>query len=218
MIWWDNKEKYEQFLYELSSYPNLDAIKKSGTVELNGNWEVFIEGTYIISYQIKIVISENYPTEVPKVYEIGGKILKIPDFHFNEEDQSACLFVQPARWEQWPIESGIKRFLDKPVTEFFFSQAYKKLKDKWPFGDSLHSDDGIIQYYLEKLELKGKTDLVPFLDFIKYTKPYRQWKCPCGNKLRYKNCHWNLMEPLIKMLPIEEWDYLKTLILSKSTR
>lgn len=211
--WWHTKEAYENFLYDLSSYPELISTKEENRIVILGPWRVLAEDTIIAEYKVRIEIPDNFPEEVPKVFETEEKLLKEPDDHFNY-DKSACLFVQPARWEKWPVGSGIKSFLDGAVKEFFFSQAYRAKNGKWPFGEYLHGNEGIAQFFLEKLNLKDINQLKKVALARKSPWYYNKKQCPCGKNQKFYNCHKSELDKL-KWIPEQEWKYLENLLSKK---
>lgn len=212
VIWWRrDPSRMQELQSALLQYPKLKLLKTGDAFSIQGEWDVFGESKYIRSYQIRIHIPDNYPQEVPRVFEIGDEIQKIPDRHINP-DSSACLFSPPQRWEKWPPTLGMKEFLNGPVKEFFFSQAYFELEKKWPFGEWSHGDDGVIEYYLSKLGLTHKKQLKEFLQYLSYSHPMRQWKCPCDKKQRFKKCHWERFSKLKQVLPLHEWESLKKIL------
>lgn len=208
VIWWKRSSSLLQELQDaLLQYPKLKLLKTGDAFSIQGEWDVYGESRFIRSYQVRIHIPDDYPQEVPRVFEIGDAIPKVPDRHINP-DFSACLFAPPQRWEKWPPDLGMKDFLNGPVKEFFFSQAYFELEGKWPFGEWKHGDDGVVEYYLLKLGLKSRRQLKEILQYLPYAGALRQWKCPCDHSRRLKQCHWARFSELRKVLPAQEWDEL----------
>lgn len=195
----------------LLQYPKLKLLKTGDAYSIQGEWDVFGETKFIRSYQIRIHIPDDYPQEVPRVFEIGGEIQPIPDRHINP-DSSACLFAPPQRWEKWPPRLGMKEFLDGPVREFFFSQAYFELEKEWPFGEWQHGNVGVVEYYLLKLGLRSVRQLKELLQYLPYSSAPRQWKCPCNHDKRLKNCHWDKFTELRNIIPEQEWYQLKEIL------
>ena len=216
IIWWKhNPLLLQELRNSLLQYPKLELLGTDDTFTIQGDWDVFGESKYIRSYKIQIIIPDNYPHELPRVFEIGSQIKRIEDRHINVYDGSACLFAPPERWEKWPPTLGLKDFLNGPVKEFFFSQAYFDLTGIWPFGDRKHGDDGIIEYYLDRLKLENENQLFDMLKYFQYNNPMRQWKCPCDHTRRLKTCHWDAFINLRKIIPVKEWDTLRSILHSR---
>ena len=211
MEWWQKAELYSALQNEVTGFTFLTQEIEGENVVLRGIWPVYGQSELIESYSIKIVLPKDYPIGVPKIYELEGKIPRIPDRHINY-DGSACIFSPPERWEKWPIGSGIDTLLDGPVKDYFFSQAYFERTGKWPFGEWAHGDAGVLQYYIDRLKVLSLKELMELVLLSQYSSPSRQWRCPCGSQKRYRDCHWVYMKPLVAALPKDEWDYLAKLL------
>ncbi|WP_127718245.1 hypothetical protein [Halobacteriovorax sp. HLS] len=208
MKWWkEDSQLYASFKNELAAFPFLELNLENGKNIIRGLWPVFGESKLITKYSIKIEIPDDYPKSVPLVYELEGKIPRIPDRHINY-DNTCCLFAPPERWEQWPLGTGIDVLLSGAVKQFFFSQAYFNRTGEWPFGEWLHGDVGVVQFYFERLNISSIQKLKQLLIAYPYRTPPRGWNCPCGSHRPYEDCHWKYMKPLIDILPEEEWKYL----------
>lgn len=190
---------------ELSqTFPNLIVSKEVDKIIVKGTWSVYGKEEHIIDYDIKIVLNNDYPYSVPKVWEISNKIEKTKDRHFNQPDHDACLFVPPERWEQWPIGASFTDFLNGPVKAFFFSQAFYDYKGKWPFGEWSHGLLGVLEYYALKLGFQKIAFIKQGLQLALLPKLQRQWKCPCNNKTRLIRCHGIKITSLKEILPMSE--------------
>jgi hypothetical protein len=213
MAWWrENPKAFEAFKFELLDFPSLSLNIENDKAILVGKWPVYGARKLVSEFDIRIEIPNDYPETPPLVFEVSNKIPKIVDRHFSPTDQSACLFARPERWEKWPQGAGIARFLDGPVKEFFFSQAYFDLEGKWPFGEWSHGDKGIIEFFIDRLELESIQELEKILDLLTPAEPPRQWKCVCKKRGRYRVCHWPKVQKLQLILPAAEWDYLRGIL------
>lgn len=156
-------------------------------------------GEILESYDIEITF-DDYPSSIPKVYEVSNKISHEPDMHFNSPDWDACLFVSHQRWEIWPTGTSFSKFLEVPVYNFFLGQAHYKAWGYWPeHRERSHGNEGIIEYYQELFRLSDCRLILKFLsENLKKTIPRKQ-VCPCGKKNRkYKNCHEKIVLELSK--------------------
>ncbi|RUR14029.1 SEC-C metal-binding domain-containing protein [Legionella septentrionalis] len=214
MIWWKEKpDLFQSFKEQLEYFDHLNFAMENEKVVIFGEWPVYGETELIRKYQIRIDIPDDYPDSIPKVFETRGDIPKTLDRHFNTEDKSACLFVKPERWIQWPDGAGIDKFISASVKEFFFSQAFYELTHKWPFGDWKHGNTGIIQFFLLRLKLPTVQILYSFLQYLDSKKPERCIRCPCGSNKRFRQCHWELFALLRSQLPRKEWEDLQKILL-----
>lgn len=204
-------DKYEKLKVELTKFPFLECEIENGIITIRGIWPVYGETSLIDNYSIKIVIPDDYPDSVPKVYELEGKIPRTPDRHINS-DGSCCLFAPPERWEQWPLGAGIDVLLNGAVKSYFFSQTYFDLEKVWPFGEWLHDIAGIIQFYLVRLNLRTIQDIKRLMIVIDKKNVPKNWNCPCGSKKLYLHCHKSRVEKLKDILPEDEWKILTQIV------
>lgn len=116
--------------------------------------DTFVEDVY----EIKISLSDR------KVYEIGNKLEKIPENHFNS-DNSCCLglFTKSS--------NDLLEYVQNRVLPFFIWQAYKrKYKKIPPWGEWPHGKEGEEEF--KKAQKSRK----------------RNDSCGCGSGKKYKYC------------------------------
>ncbi len=196
MVWWKaNPKEYELFQRELAEFEGLRIEVVADQIHVLGRWTVFGETKIIERFEIKIEIPEDFPFSVPRVFEIGSVLGKSPNDHFNSDD-SACLFVEPERYRKWPPGSGIRDFLNGPVREFFFSQAYRRLSGTWPFGEWSHGNLGILEFYGNHFGTKSVAVIKGLLEASLQSRLFRQWRCPCGTNKRLLKCHGDSIKSL----------------------
>jgi hypothetical protein len=204
-VWWQKDPlEFNRFKRELEEFESLNYEIQEQKITITGSWAVFGKTNLIRRYEIKMVLPDDFPKSPPIVYETDGKIRKEPKYHMNPGSNSACLFSKPERYEKWPIGSGIREFLNGPVRDFFFSQAYRKLTGKWPFDEWSHENEGVLEYYASKIGVGEVLKIEKFLRLAILPKILRQWKCPCGSKKRLIKCHKDQLIFLSKMIPQKE--------------
>ena len=138
----------------------------------------------------KTLTSGNWPT----VYEVGSRIASISkklninsiDLHFNNQDGSCCLGINFATDKT----GNIKEFIYHLIMPFFYRLTYVEnyglqaaRNDLW--GEYSHDNDGLQEYILEMRKLKTK-------------RAKRNAPCPCGSGKKYKNCHLDEVQAIIK--------------------
>jgi len=116
------------------SYSNLFCQKnpqEKGLVKKrkqNSNFLLFCFAPIIDSYQIRIIIPDNYPDSIPFVQEIGGKakaivekygIIDPRDFHWNPGNGTACLCVKQQEKIKFPPRSTLVYFIENLVILYF---------------------------------------------------------------------------------------------------
>ena len=193
--WWIAKtELYKQAVRDVSQYRGLRHHIEHNQFIIFGAWPVYgypEEQKSLEDFLIKIVFPDNYPDDLPKVYETGNRIkIKNANTHFFP-DESACLFYRTERHLHFPKDKvfQLKEFLDGPVKSFFFSQLYYIYHKKWPFGQRSHDIKGLLEFYGEKLDIPcDQKSISKALSYLLKPQIKGHWFCPCGND-KLRKCH-----------------------------
>ena len=135
-------------------------------------------------YEIEIRLNELNAYKLPKVFEIGGKILKYSqesyisplDLHLNG-DGSCCLSIfTPKESTNMTISTYVK----EAVFPFFAWQAYSATYGrKAPWGE----------YSLDRGFNEKVDDIL-----VQMKNAGRNDPCPCGSGLKYKQCCLDLLQ------------------------
>ena len=72
------------------SYPTLALHDNEGTSYIEGVIQLEHEGLCFESFLVHIDLPEGYPYELPRAFEIGGRIPRNPDHHVNRGWQSCA--------------------------------------------------------------------------------------------------------------------------------
>lgn len=192
----------------LSTFPKLNYNGK----ELIGEIDIFDkEDNYCSSFNIKVLLANNYPYEFPILYESGNDIPHIIDRHIGH-DGSCCVCVTQEEDIRKSRGITIKEFMSEYVVPFFANQTYFDLNNgTWANGEYQHGYNGFAQYYQELFHTQ---DINIILNGFKYffSKSLKSYeKCFCGSGLKYKKCH---LKTHIEMSKIslerlkEDYEYL----------
>ena len=193
--WWiTKKEIYNQVIKDVACYSCLRQYVENSFFTISGSWPVHgdpKDDKPLEDFLIKIIFPNNYPDELPKVYETGNRIkVKNANTHFYN-NYSACLFYPTERYLHFPENDSFdfKKFLEGPVKSFFFSQLYYIYHNKWPFGQRSHDIKGLLEFYAEKLSIPNNQKSISIvLDYLLKPKIKGHWPCPCGND-KLRDCH-----------------------------
>lgn len=201
------------------------------TVNENGG-KILIHGDLIINeregepnpqgpldkFQVNICIPNDYPYNEPEVREIGGRIPILndkqgnPDRHINSIG-TCCICVFGA-WITCSEDCSVVAYINGPIRNYFFSQHYFEKNKEWPFGESTHEEEGLLDAYCKALQIPSNNLVYCPSRTKKNEKKYKQWVyeqkrisiastlrllsqqypkkhhlCPCGSKIRFKRCH-----------------------------
>jgi hypothetical protein len=178
--------------------PDLRATIVDGAVQVRGSYSVRDGGAVLDRYQVEIRFPHDYPTTMPVVEEIGGRILRTPDRHISG-DGSACLLVP----EEWLLagDQSFGAFLDGPMKNFFLGQLLVDAGKPWPFGQRLHGYEGLLEAYMELLGISDPTQVVAYFDCLRRKALKGHFDCPCGSNKRLRNCHRAELQALAKRIP-----------------
>ena len=207
--WWMiKKDLYKQAIEVANQYKGLRHRIEHNQFIVFGAWPVYGDSNrqkWLEDFLIKIIFPDNYPDDLPKVYETGNRIkIKNADTHFDP-DGSACLFYPTERYLHFPKDKPfqLKKFLDEPVRSFFFSQLYYIYHNKWTFGQRSHDINGLLEFYEEKLNIPcDQKNISKVLSYLLKPQIKGHWPCPCGND-KLRKCHVENFRDLNNKIPKE---------------
>ena len=163
-------------------------------------WDSFLVNYYIslkfyISKDYKKDFERTYPKYLPIVVLKDHKAIKNSNRHIGN-DGVCCLAPDIESQEILGQSYSLEVFTKKLVIPFFAAQVYYDNNGKWPYGDYKHYEEGLIQYYQEKLNV-SKTNIIKGLEVLSGKRNIdRNDICFCGSGLKYKKCHSDIIEPL----------------------
>lgn len=180
------KELVEEYT-DNSSFELVAQNNNSFTIE--GEYKLFAEYNDIIladDYALRIVISNNYPSEIPIVYELSGKIpSKYP--HISA-DRALCLGIRGDIACELEREPSLASFVETTVQSALYSAKFFFKYGKYPFGERKHGAKGILSYYEDLFEADQATSL-KLLRTIALDQYRGHSYCPCGSSQRLRDCH-----------------------------
>jgi hypothetical protein len=188
-------EGYQLFVEELAeacrAYPTLSIYEDEKGKYLRGPFDIFDDdGKFWESYEIEIRFQKGFPKRFPKLFEVGGKIPKIPDWHVNPTDNSSCITVTPD--EMLICRNGITvtSFILEYVRPHLANQTHRRQEGFYANGEYGHGQEGLWQFYENELGTKDKSEILRFLNIIaNSTKPGKKSPCFCGSGQKYPKCH-----------------------------
>ena len=139
------------------------------------------------SFEIVVRIPETFPEHLPEVYEVGGSIDSTYGHVFV--DGRACLGAPVEMRRVFALQPSLLGFLNNLVIPYFYGFRYWKMFGKHPFGELAHNGEGIIEYYVEILELKNDEYAISVLCFLILYGFQEELECPCGSGLKVRHCH-----------------------------
>lgn len=169
-------------------YPTLHAFVEDGAVTVRGTYPVMDGGMEIDRYSIAMKLPDNYPHELPQVFETGGRIPRELDRHVFPSG-ALCLGVREELWLTLKGDFSVQSMLEGPVRGFLIGNALVEEGEKWPDGDRSHGMTGIMEFYEGYLGVKDPSALVEFMIAMTKGNVRGHWKCPCGSGAIIRKCH-----------------------------
>lgn len=171
-------------LYKFSKYKRGYSIR--GSLDLvdpdNGKvWDV---------YEVRILVSPNYPRTIPTLIETGKKIERIDDLHIDENGV-CCLAPRVEEFLILGYQYNLADFIKKLVIPFLANQKLISLGEKsWNIGEYSHFGQGVLEYYKEKLGISSMEHVLSCIRYLSGSyKLGRNDPCFCNGDKKFKDCH-----------------------------
>lgn len=160
-------------------------------------------------YGIKIILKPSEHSNLPQVYEPGGRIaavsksknLKQEDLHINPNG-AACLCLNYEENNYLPNGFNIQDFFNNLIIPYFYAQSHFEKYNVWPWGEYSHGIMGLIEWYGSQQNFSD----IEVHSFLNKMKKYREWptyeerlnrkrgvkgghNCVCGSLKKFRDCH-----------------------------
>jgi len=187
---WDQLSELQEVHKELT---NITEKENEFMVAGSLPFEASADGFESISecFEVELIIPANYPENLPSVRETGEKI----DSKYEHLYKSGklCLGVPIEERRIFLEQPSLLGFVNNLLVPYLFGYCYWKQHNTHPFDESEHGSKGIVQHYLEKLELNDEVSVLAVISYL-HEHGYRgHHSCPCGSGKKVRNCH---AEPL----------------------
>lgn len=176
----------------LSLYPEFQECQFDGKSIITGNIDIVdINSKYWTSYAIEIHPTNDFPYRFPLLFEVGGKIPRIADWHVYEDNNNCCVKILPAEIIRCKSGITITEYIKEEVVPYLFNQTHRIIEGYYVNGEFSHGAIGFYEYYSKVLGTQGNIfDTCKLLHAISITpKPPRTSVCFCGSGIKYRKCH-----------------------------
>jgi SEC-C motif len=177
-------------------FPTLRLVSTPPDRRIVGTFAVHHAGQMLASYDVCVDMRVCDELGLPKVWETGGQIPRIPDLHINQTDGSACLYVPAEFALQHPAPCSVVEFLEGPVWNFFLGQAWVANGMGWPFGARAHGEAGIREFCAEVFGVSTDASITAYVELLARGMLKGHWPCPCGSGRKLRHCHQSQMARL----------------------
>jgi hypothetical protein len=178
-----------QFEIAKLKFPKLHPPVRVGeTWELIGAIDVIDNDGFLWdTYEIKIVVPNNYPEELFELQEIGNKIPKEANWH---NDKSCCVSTNATIYSTLGEDLSLLNWLVKFAHPFFANYIVKKETGEYADGEFPHGIEGTVMGYEKLFDLKGAKAVYLKLKMIcSVLQRGRNNQCFCGSRKKFKNCY-----------------------------
>lgn len=194
----DNKMDDKDLNEFLLSYPGM-SIRPSNINELvlEGKFRFIakaVDGIKIEDcYELMMFMPHNFPSELPRVVEIGNRIPRDGKHHINPDD-SLCLGSPLRLLEIISRRATLIGFVEDCLIPYLYAISIKmKFGDDFIFGELAHGVEGIIDDYLDLFNLETREQLIGAFKLIRMKRRHaNKQKCPCGCGNLLGKCKLNL--------------------------
>jgi len=190
----------DQAVHIPSDFPKFrNEVDEKGKNYIKGVLEVVdISGKFWESYEVEIHWKDGFPFRFPNVFETGGKIPKIADWHVYEDTQSCCIAVLPEELIICKEGITLNQFIANEVKAYFFNQTFRRVEGYYKNGEYGHGLLGIFEYFESHLKTNGDArGMISLMIEIAYVgRPGRTHLCFCGSKNKFRKCHRDAFDKL----------------------
>jgi len=184
------------------SYDGINLIsfrneKNSFIILFNFDANVSINGAnFFIDYKIHLEVPKNYPTELPIVFESGEK--RVHNFpHINPDRMGTfCLGTELDIRRKLKPDYSLSKYIPL-IAEFLGIYEYYNQYGIFPYGDRKHGKLGILETYKEIFNVTTSQQVANLMQVTKLKNKFRNRKCPCNSGMKFKNCHWDILNTII---------------------
>lgn len=188
--------------------PELNSSLVEGCICISGNLICTGDQGPFDAFEISALLPIGFPQKEPFVWETGERIPRTADRHVYPKPGNCCLCV----WEEWlwgKTDVGFEDFLVGPLHSYFVSQSIFEMTGDWPFGERDHDKEGLDQALAKMLSDIPNVSMDNALAILSQTEVKGHARCPCGSRLRLRNCHYNELVSARQKLPPLSWKKLK---------
>ena len=194
---WKNRRTYGRLAGQIRELHNEYGVlsverEKGGHTRLYASlcFHAFFEGFETVedTFNIKLLVPQNYPESLPRVWETEGRITSAYQHVYN--DRSLCLGIASDLQQKFSENPTLLGFVDNLVIPYLCGYQHWIITGTNPIGEQPHGVWWIDDYYFQRF---GLNDRLKIMDTICYLLEHGVHKgghlCPCGSGQRIKNCH-----------------------------
>ncbi len=187
------KEDLRQQIIELSGVHKglTNIVERDAETIVSGTlpFEASANGLETIteSFEIELIIPRGFPEPLPRIKEIGGRI--VANYKHRNPDGTLCLAVPVEQRRVFFDQPTLLGFVNRLVIPYLYGYCFWKKHGRHPFDEAAHGYEGILRHYVDTLGLHDDLAALGAICFL-FEHGYRgHHECPCGSGLRVSACH-----------------------------
>lgn len=141
-------------------------------------------------YAILMVVPNDYPKNLPRVWETENRIPL--DFH-KYTNESLCLGAPLAIKKIFYEKPTLNGFVQNCLIPYLYSYSFYAKYGNMPFGELSHGTKGIYEYYRELFHLEEKRAILRLIKMLAGNNYRGHLPCPCGSGKKLRSCHGPLL-------------------------
>jgi len=189
-------DSYISFCHQIDSvikkFPHLKITELDGVQLLKGILDITNEDKEVLgSFLIEINYCVDFPYRFPLLYEVGGDIPNLANWHKYSDDR-CCITVEPDEILKCKDGISVIGFIDNYAIPYFANQIYRKQNGRYKNGEYSHGPIGLLEFYSVLFQTTDKSKWREYVNSASSGNAInagRNVKCFCGSGLKYKNCH-----------------------------
>lgn len=210
-----NQEFIQDIPAAVAKYPELSIVDRDGTTILVGRMTIRDStGKVWDKYDIEIHPTELYPYRFPLLYEVGGRIPRIIDWHIYGDTQSCCMDIRPSEIINCKTGLRLEELIPRFVIPYLANTTHRFKEGYYKNGEYSHGVKGLVEYYTAITKANDTNEMLRLLiSFAKGVGTRTVFHpCFCGSGRKLRNCHEELLH---KLKSIDQEEVKKGIILMK---
>ncbi|MBQ8280461.1 MAG: hypothetical protein IJZ23_11510 [Roseburia sp.] len=147
------------------------------------------------TFTIEIVISDNFPLELPCVRELSDAIT--PEYPHINTDGQLCLASELELKMFFSQCTDMSLFVEKYIIPYLYTYCYYKEYGVYPYGERSHGVQGNLEYLKDLFELDDWGQVFDVMVFVAESSYRGHLECPCGSGKKIRNCHGTVLRQVI---------------------
>ena len=169
-----------------------DGYKLQGDFVLNHNFnDIRMTGIF----KLQLFIPNNYPLELPEVWELSGCIDK--NYPHIYTDGKLCLASDIELMLYLSENADIYLFVENYIIPYLYTYKYYENYGVYPFGERSHGIDGDLEYLKELFNVNEREQVINIMLFLVRYNYRGHLLCPCGSQKKVRNCHGEIFKKMI---------------------